>query len=168
MGRRGADAGSDLSGFGQATLVAVGGVVERADHDRAAEDVAEVHRDHVFAELRPADVAAAPDGRGDDEHVGDDVLKADGNEDHHRKPGAEDFAAEGVCAVAEPKPHADQPVAANAGDDCLPETGIHFALCDFEGFGEDRAFGETDVVAEEPGDEEGAEDVGRRYYSNPL
>mmetsp|Transcript_27369 Transcript_27369/g.81534 ORF Transcript_27369/g.81534 Transcript_27369/m.81534 type:complete len:303 (-) Transcript_27369:285-1193(-) len=107
--------GLEPAGEGAAVALAQSARPEReagGDDDGAGNEVAERHRQEVVQEheLR-GEGGAREEAGGQEEHVGDGVLEADGDEHGDREPDAHHLAGEVVRLGAEVHRHAHEPVA---------------------------------------------------------
>lgn len=82
-------------------MVFVTGMIETRNKNRTADDVAKIDEDEIFQEVHPSGVAFK-NRTGDDKTVGHTMLKTDGNEDHDRKPDAQNLAGAIFGTVAQP------------------------------------------------------------------
>jgi hypothetical protein len=75
--------------------------VRRPDEDHRADEVAEEGPRPVAQDVVPAQARhAGEDGRGQEEHVRDDVVEAHGDEGHDGEDHRQDLAADAVAAMA--------------------------------------------------------------------
>ena len=86
--------------------------VDASDEEAAADNVAEGGRDHGFVDVHAdADVrVGVPDGDGDEVHVCDDVVEAEGDEGGRGEPDGEDLGDDFARGEGHEDGEADEPV----------------------------------------------------------
>ena len=139
----------------------------------ASDQVATGHGQQVvLEELRPGDVGAREDARGDDEHVGHRVLQAQRHEGRDGQPDGHRLARRVLGHVGQVDRHADQPIAQQApheghveGQRRLELRQVHRGAARGHRLGQDGQLGDghgAQKVAE-PGEEQGLRQLLRPF-----
>jgi hypothetical protein len=68
-----------------------------------------------------------PDGEGYVEHIRDDVVEVEQDEDKDRPPHADNFAREILCLGGKEASEADQHVARDGAEEDLPKVGLYLS-----------------------------------------
>lgn len=103
-------------------------VVGEADRDGAPDDVAEGDGEEVAEELGHGDIGAFKHPCRDEEHVGDAVFIAQGDECADRNPACKEFGGKGVDHKADPHGHAHAPVGGYSFENHGEQRQLHFRL----------------------------------------
>ena len=109
-----------LPPFSSHSLAAIGNIVHTSHEDYGTNHISEGDRDDVVGHhLTDGDVGAKHHAVGDEEHVGDGVLKAQADEGGNRPEDGEDFARDGRGGNRAPHAKAHEPVAEHSfGEAC--------------------------------------------------
>ncbi len=101
--------------------VAVDGVIDKADHAGAADEVTERDRDEIAEHVGNADVGVQEGSEREEIHVCDAVLEACGDEGGDGEDDREDIAGDGAPGHREPNGETDEHVAEHAPEERLAE-----------------------------------------------
>jgi hypothetical protein len=93
--------------------------------DRTIDNVPQSSRDNAFPDIQTSSEVGGtdPNADGDEEHVCDHMVEANGHESVDEPPDAEDLGDEFAALGAEDAGQADEPVAADAADEDLVPFG---------------------------------------------
>ena len=139
-------------------------VVGEADGYGSSDDVAEGDGNEVAEELCHCDVGSFKHSCRDEEHVGDAVFIAQGDECADRNPAGQEFGGKGVDHQADPHGHAYAPVGGYTFENHCEQRQLHFRLSyAYDGRAVGFCGGQSGLVDKQVGECECANEVENPY-----
>ena len=154
----------ERGGLWESGFFAVHAVVEGADHQGAADDVAGGGKGEVSQEGVDGHLGSGEHAAGDEEHVGYAVFVAQDDECGHRYPAGEGFLSQGGGRQAQPYGQTHAPVGAYAAQQYLH--GGQRSLCLrylAYGIAVDGRIDHARGVGKEPCEEQGAHQIAQPH-----